>query len=172
MPQIHQLHVTKEIDSNGNERVKREGKIIRWGDEPDYVKLYLDSILFIKSLPKGYNPILISFLKRMSYADKGQVIGFTPYIKKEICNELGVSKTRIDHAITDFVKGKILFRLGASTYQFNPHLFGKGDWNDIAEIRTAITFNATGTNFLTEIKRNNDKKDDPNQLKMSLAEGM
>lgn len=171
MPKVHQLYKETITDSKGNQKEKRETKTIRWPDEPEYVKLYLKSILFIKSLPKGYNPILISLLKRMSFAEKGQVIYLNSYLRKEIIAELNISLTHLEHAITNFVKGKILFRLGTGTYQFNAHIFGKGDWNDIAEIRSTIVFNAEGTDFITEVKKK-PKKEDPNQLKMGLVEGM
>lgn len=154
---VVQSTVNSQWDENGELKEKRESKTYTLDEEPPYVKLYLDTILFLRSLPKGYNPILLAFLKRMTYAEQGQVIYFNACMKKDIAKELGVSLSYINNAITGFVKGKIMFRIGegkqTGTYQFNAHLFGKGKWEKIEEIRAKILFNAEGTDFDTEVVR-------------------
>jgi hypothetical protein len=144
---ITQATINNQWNENGALIERREDKTYILDDEPPYVKLYLDTILFLRSLPKGYNPVLLAFLKRMSYANQQQLVYFNTQMKLDIANELKVSKSRIDHAITDFVKGKIMLKVGtgrSSTYQLNPHLFGKGKWSEIEGIRNTIVFNAVG----------------------------
>ena len=46
----------------------------------------------------------------------------------------------INNAITDFVKGKILYRVDVGMYNFNPFLFGKGDWQDISRLRLEVNY--------------------------------
>ena len=137
------------VDGVANER--REKRVMTFNTEPPYIKLYLDTILFIHSIPKGYNGVLLAFLKYMSFASSGQKLYVNAEMKKDIAKSLGVSLDRVNHALTDFVKGKIMFRIGTGTYQFNAKIFGKGDWSDIAEIRANITFTPEGTDFATEI---------------------
>lgn len=151
MPRITQS-VTETIqDEQGNIKEKRQTSVINLGSEPEYVKVYLDYVLFFKSLPKAYNPILMALLRHMSWADKGQMIYLNAALKRKIAAEIGVSKIRIDHAITDFVKGKVLFRMDVGAYQFNAKFFGRGEWDKISEIRATITFNPDGTDFASEI---------------------
>lgn len=157
MPRITQS-VTETIqDEQGNVKEKKQTKVINYGGEPEYVKVYLDYVLFFKSLPKAYNPILMGLLRYMSWADKGQMIYLNAALKRKIAAEIGVSKTRIDHAITDFVKGKVLFRMDVGAYQFNAKFFGRGDWDDIAEIQATITFNPEGTDFTAEITKADER---------------
>lgn len=136
---------------DGEMKESRERRVMTFDAEPPYVKLYLDTILFIHSIPKGYNGVLLAFLRRMSFASSGQKLYVNAEMKRDIARELSVSLDRINHALTDFVKGKIMFRVGTGTYQFNAKIFGKGDWSDIAEIRANITFNPDGTDFAAEI---------------------
>ena len=37
--------------------------------------------------------------------------------------------------------GKILYRVGTGAYNFNPYLFGKGDWQDVSRLRLEVNYN-------------------------------
>lgn len=164
--------ITGEVLSDKETTVTRRDK----GKEPDFIKIYLDTVLYWRNLPKGYSPILMAFLKRMSYAEKGQYIVTGSVIKNDIAEELGVTPQYIEKAITNLVKGKIFIKKGRGFYTVNPQFFGKGDWKDIEEIRSTVTFNGKGTSFITEIEKKSSKKnnqtEDPDQLKMNLVEGL
>ena len=143
--------ITRDV----NGEIESEERTIKYrpDGEPEYIKLYLNTVLYLRSLPKGYNPILLAFLKRMSYATTGQKVYVNASMKREIAEEAKVSVSYINTALTDFVKGKIIFRLDTGTYQFNPKIFGKGDWKDIEKIHATITFSPEGTDFAAEIIR-------------------
>ena len=51
--------------------------------------------------------------------------------------------------MTDLVKGKVLFRVDKGVYRFNPYLFGKGDWQDIAKLRLEVNYDLKGKSFRT-----------------------
>lgn len=162
MPRIIESHETTVIDENGKFKESRRNITKRYEDEPEYIKLYLDTVLYISDLPKGYNSILLAFLNHMSYAsvknnEKGQLIYVNSSMKKNIANDLGVSVARLNQALTDFVKGEIFYRVDRGTYQVNPYLFGKGDWQDIKEIRMNITFNGQGKSVMSEIEKKSKK---------------
>jgi hypothetical protein len=153
--QVIEATETITKDANG-ELIKEERRTkYRPNGEPEYIKLYLNTVLYLKSLPKGYNPILLAFLKRMSYASTGQKVYVNAEMKREIADEIKSSVAYINNALTDFVKGKLIFRVGTGTYQFNPQFFGKGDWSEIEKIHTTITFSPEGTDFATEITKTN-----------------
>lgn len=83
-------------------------------------------------------------------------------IKRIISKELGLKNNRsINNALSDLVKGKILYRIETGVYNFNPYLFGKGDWQDIARLRLDINYDdIKGKTFKTNIeyKTNNDEQ--------------
>jgi hypothetical protein len=152
MPKINQL-IEETIIENGQVKTKTSNKLTTWESEPSYVKLYLDTVLYLKDLQKGYNPVLMAILKRLPWANQSQDIAINSGVKRIMAKELNCSVSRIDHAITDFVKGELLYRVETGVYQVNPHIFGKGDWADIAKLRLEITFDAKGKTIMGTIEK-------------------
>jgi len=155
---------TTVIDQEGNRIMETQNRTIRYDTEPNYVKIYLDTVLYISDLPKGYNSILMSFLTHMTYASTnnnygGQIIYTNKQLKEDIANRNNVSLARVNQSLSDFCKGKLFERIGTATYRVNPHLFGKGDWSDIAKIRMEITFDASGKSVMSEIEKHNQEKE-------------
>ena len=144
-------------------KVNNEGELLNYdrnisyniGSEPPYVKVYLETILYLKDLPKGYNPVLMCILKRLPWASQEQGIAINAALKRIIAKEVECSVSRVDHAITDFVKGELLYRMDTGLYRVNPNLFGRGEWSDIAKLRLEITFDSHGKTFMGEIDRKN-----------------
>ncbi|MGE4415509.1 MAG: replication/maintenance protein RepL [Bacteroidales bacterium] len=172
MAKINQSVETLVIDQNGEFVSKRANRTLSWGDEPPYVKMYLDSLLYLKDMPKGYNVVLNALLKRMSYAGDadGQVIVVNKAVKERISKELGISVSRIDNVMGDLTKGELLYRIDRGMYRVNPSFFGKGDWQDIARLRLEITFDANGKTIMGEIEKKSKKNEvDPNQMTLALT---
>lgn len=143
------------VDSDGVVHQQRRNLTVAWEQEPPYVKMYLDTVLYMKDLPKGHNSILLSLLKHMSYADSNepQIIYVNSSMKKRIAQTLDVSVSRINNVISDLTAGEIFHRVDRGMYRVNPNLFGKGDWQDIAELRLHITFNADGKTVMGEVEK-------------------
>lgn len=166
-------HIMKNTEKVTFERVKIDhttGEITsqefihRYSNEPAYIKLYLDCISQLNGFSKSLNPILVEFLKYMTYADRhlndgGQIIYLNGQLKREIAKATGKTVKRIEQAITDFCKAKIFKRIATSTYQVNPYLFGKGDWKDIKNIRATIDFGAKTVENLEIIKSEQEQAD-------------
>lgn len=156
------------IDHVNGEILEQEF-IHRRGAEPPFIKLYLDCLCDFKGLSKSLNPILLEFLKYMTYANTsdpngGQIIYLNAALKKNIATATGKTVKRIEQAITDFVKTGVFARIATSTYQVNAELFGKGDWKDIKNIRATFDF-GKGT-IETDIITDEEQPDDqPQQLK-------
>lgn len=141
------------------------------GVEPSFVKLYLDCIFQFKGLSTSLNPILLGFLKRMSYAspellEGGQIIYVNAQMKRDIAKEVGKSVKRVEQALTDFVKTEIFKRIATGTYQVNPYIFGRGEWKDIKNIRTTLDF-AAGT-IDTKIEKIEKVEEEP-QIEGQIA---
>lgn len=119
---------------------RRENGIQR--EEPTYIKLYLDRIGKFEDVQINLNPILAEMLKYASRANKkdengGMVLALNKYLKEVIAEHCGVSLSRVDHAITEFVQKGYMRRVAVGTYQFNPFLFGKGEWTNLKKTRAA-----------------------------------
>lgn len=143
---IKLLQETTIIDENGQVINTTTSATMVLGKEPNYVKVYLDTVLTFKDVSKSLNPILFEFLKYMSYANiqdntGGQIIFVNKIMKKVVANSTKVTIKRVEQAITQFVKAGIFKRVGMGTYQVNPNIFGKGDWKDIKKIRATFDFN-------------------------------
>lgn len=132
------------INNDTGEVIKQEF-IHKKGCEPAFVKVYIDCLCDFKGLSKSLNPILLEFLKHMTYAGAtelygGQIIFLNAALKRNIAANTGKTVKRIEQAITDFVKSGIFKRIATGTYQVNANLFGRGEWKDIKNIRSTFDF--------------------------------
>jgi len=158
--EIKKTYAKVMVDNTTGEVIKEE-YVYKQRAEPHYIKLYIDCLCDFKGISKSLNPILLGFVKRMSYAasDKdygGQILYLNAAFKKAVAAECGVSLKRVDQAITHFVKSGIFARVATATYQVNPEMFGRGQWKDIKNIRATFDFGA-GT-VETEILRGDDSE--------------
>src|SRR5699024_7677626 len=124
MARITKTVERKMTEENGEIIHSEEEKTINWGAEPNYIKLYLDDVLYLSDLPKGLNSTLYAFLKRMSY---GNQLVINAALKRQVDKEVYLSVSSINDGITDFVKGELMERVDAGRYQVNLQLFGKGE---------------------------------------------
>jgi len=161
------------IDHETGEVLKEETAThIRISSEPNYIKLYINTLLAFKDLPKTLNPILLEFLTYMTYADigskrGGQIIMTNSYMKKNIAENLNLTLDSINKGLFKLEKAKIFKRIDLGTYQVNPHLFGKGEWKDIKAIRATFDFNngEIKTDFQTEVEDDTNSWNNDNDLK-------
>lgn len=106
--------------------------------EPPYVKLYLEDMLYMRDMPKSLSGLTYSLAKRSTYADNddGLCVYLPTYVKQQILEECGYEKMQsLNNALVKLCKGEIIRRLGTGAYQLNPYLFGRGDWKAIERIR-------------------------------------
>lgn len=143
MPKIKQSVETSVINERGELVSKHANKTYSWGTEPPFIKVYLQDILYLSDLPKSHENILFELLKRSTYAgdEYGMTVTLSAGMKQIIAKTLGIKNVRsINNALSDLVKGKILFRIATGVYQFNSYLFGKGDWQDVSRLRLEINY--------------------------------
>ena len=164
MPKIKQSVETEVLNEYGEIVSKRANRVLNWGNEPQYIKLYLQDILYLSDLPKHHEKILFELLKRATYAGEkyGMEITLNAGIKKRIAENLGIKNIRsINNTLSDLVKGKILFRADIGVYTLNPYLFGKGDWQDISRLRLEINYDdIKGKTFKTICRYNNIQEEE------------
>lgn len=162
MPKVNQSVETEIINEHGEIISKRANKTLSWGAEPSYIKLYLQDVLYLSDMPKHHEKILFELLKRASYAgdEYGMTVSLSAGTKRIMAKAIEIKNIRsINNALSDLVKGKILYRIDTGIYQFNPYLFGKGDWQDISRLRLEINYDEIkGKTFKTVCEYESEKK--------------
>lgn len=167
MPSIKQSVETSVINDKGELVSKRANKTLSWGAEPSYIKLYLQDILYLSDIPNKHTQVLYELLKRSTYAgDKdGMQVIVNSYVKNCIKDKLGLKNVgSISNAITELVKGKILYRVGTGAYNFNPYLFGKGDWQDVSRLRLEVNYDDIKGKTFKTVCEYNDKKESMDKI--------
>lgn len=163
--------VEKTIDFSTGEVMSEKFVQESWTDkEPNYVKLYLDNLVLLNGLPKGTSDTLFELLKYMSYEN---MIILNPYVREKIANALNFKTVQsLNNNLNKLVKNGILENIGRGTYRANPFLFGKGDWNDIKQIRFEVVFGENGIEQKTDFEYKKDEREpegttnDPSTIKV------
>lgn len=167
MKRIKTEYIDKHIKPDGTEQITREYKEIIWGEEPNYVKLYLQDMLYLNGLSSQYYKLLNCLIKEISYAseEEGLCIALIPYTKKRILNEMGwKNMISLNNALHKLKQYKIIYSIDRGLYRLNPYLFGKGNWQDIAKIRMTINYNdINGRTIKTEIIQQKEQKEQNNE---------
>ena len=171
MPKINQSIETSMMNEQGEIVSKRANKTLSWGNEPSYIKLYLQDVLYLSDMPTKHSAVLYELLKRATYAGEkdGMQVIINSSLKRRIQEALDFKNiSSIHNAITDLVKGKILYRADVGMYNFNPYLFGKGEWQDIARLRLEVNYDdIKGRTFKAVCEY---KEDGNGQFQMSFNE--
>lgn len=171
---IDNIYTSVEIDHETGEITKEETQTsfrVTHAPEPPFIKLYIEDVLYIADMPKSLANTVYAFLQYTTFANakNGMCVVLNPYIKEQICQDCGFDNVRsLNNALGKLVKGDILRRLGAGTYQFNPYLFGRGEWRDIDNIRATWTYDLKGRTFNSVINYKTEKN---GQLVMEFENG-
>lgn len=101
-----------------------------------FVKIYDGSHLY-----DGLGDIsfmaLLQILRRMTFANDGQIVNLGPDVKKTMAASMGVTSTRhVERVVKKMVDCGLLRKIQRGMYQVNPFMFGKGKQGDIDALRT------------------------------------
>lgn len=168
---FHEVLESK-IDYNTGE-IKEETTTIRTvaEREPDYIKLYVDMICVFNEIEGSFSKVLLEFSKYISYADekKGGLLEITSFRKQNIAEACNVSVSRINQAITAFVKKNIFMPYTKSdgvkqrgVYIVNPYIIAKGKWENVKKLRA--TFDFIEKTFSADISTQKDISDFLNEV--------
>lgn len=127
------IETTEHIDYTTGEVTSRSVTKRFRGDEPNYIKIYLEDVSYLHGLPTSTSDLLQELLKYVTYGT--QEIGLTATFKKRIAENTGMAMQTLNNKLQDLLKAGILDRVATGTFVLNPYLFGKGDWKTINELR-------------------------------------
>ena len=113
-------------------------------NEDDYVKVYryLNTVFAFKGIDKKLIPTLMEICNYMTYADKGQEVQLSKYIKEKISAAIGIGVPEINKHITALKKADVLRPIARGVYAVNPFIVGRGKWSDIKELRAHFDYNS------------------------------
>lgn len=172
---IKQSVIETVTDEQGKTLSRQTNQTLTWGDEPPYIKLYLQDIMYFTDMPQQFAGVLYALLKRMSYASEedGMCVYLVPHNKKAICTEVHWENVKsLDNALGKLCQANLLKRIARSVYQFNPNLFGKGDWQDIAKLRMDISYDVSGRTFKTFIEKATNINEDTQKPMETIPESV
>lgn len=144
MPKVSMIENNKVINSDGEIVEEIQSVTFNYGKEPDYIKVYLDNIMFLAEISGWIGKVMYELLKSVSYADKGQFIIINAGYKRIIAANLGIKLQSVTNAINQLAKKGILIRKEVGVFLLNPQYFGKGEWKDISKIRYEVELNTKG----------------------------
>ena len=104
--------------------------------EPSFVKMYVDDVSRLSNLGSTANKLLFALVKRVGY---DSVITLAPYIKMEICREMGIKSAQtVENALGELKKNDVITNIGRGTFMLNPNFFAKGQWREIENLRESF----------------------------------
>lgn len=140
------LYQTEEIVADvttGEVIASRTVSCRRIEREPNFVKLYVDTMKAFNGAHDIPTDVLLAFTKYITYAngDTQQQIYLPKPIKQQISNDVGISVSMIDKYIKKMVDAGVLFKSDCRGFFIvNPWLIAKGDWKNISKLRAEFDF--------------------------------
>ena len=157
---IIQEVMTQTVDHSTGEITEESNHIISLiPSEPPFIKLYLEDIASLYKLPDGTHKVLLELLKKLDYEGK---ISLNKTNKIAICERIGwQSVASLDNYLSKHLVKKDVFRKeGTGVFIPNPHLFGKGKWQDVYKKREAwlnISYKKDGSKNITSSLNEEEK---------------
>lgn len=144
----HKEEVTRYDPDTGEVSVSTRTQVFKAVAEPSFVKMYIDDISKLSNIGSTATKLLFAMVKRVGY---DSVITLAPYIKKEMCKEMGIKSAQtVENALGELKKNKLITNIGRGTFMLNPEFFARGQWNEIEKLRDAfkielkITYDSEG----------------------------
>lgn len=123
--------------------------------EPNFIKLYLDDVMLLSDIPRSKSDVLYLLLRKMNYDNEITVVASH---KRDIAKELKCSIINIDKTLALLVDKGILVRKERGVFIANPRLFGRGNWEDIEELRLRVDYSKkAGKKLIANITTKQDE---------------
>lgn len=114
--------------------------------EPPHVKIYLEDIVRLNSLPPAASKVLNLLIQNMGY---NNMVPMLKPFKQIICNTLDIKMNTLEKVIAELRDKKILHVYARGLYILDPYLFAKGKWENIKNLRMTIDYDENGNRKIT-----------------------
>ena len=140
-------HVSETINNITGEVIStKKDEVIRREKTPQFIMLFTAGApdLVKANLTKAQSHVLWKILEK--YTHTGNSLKITPATKKIMAKELNLTLRTVGAYIRVLIHKDIIQELdvyGSKDYFLNPHIFGRGEWNNIKKLRyeTSVEFN-------------------------------
>ena len=130
--------------------------------EPDYIKVYLNTICAFKGLSQSISPVLLEFCKYMTWAsDRQQYIKVDGEMKEEIAEACKITVRRVEQCLKEIKKSQIFIQAlkkdgkpSRGKYIVNPYIIAKGEWTKVKVLRAEFNFNDNTFSIKTNEEKN------------------
>lgn len=130
-------------ETTGEVLLATKKTITKTSAEPDYVKVYYETMMSFHKIHDIPVSFVLSLSKFMEWSNEGEPLYTTlnKRVKEIMSNDCNVSLPQIDRYIKKSVDNGLLFRTKyRGTFEVNPFMIAKGKWESIKELRTKFDF--------------------------------
>ncbi len=139
--------------TTGEVLFKKEEVVNKTSKEPDFIKIYYETMLAFNQIHGIPIAFVLSLSKFIEWTNEGKPMYITinKRIKEILQDDCGVKLAQINRYITMSVKSGLLFRTEyRGVYEVNPFMIAKGRWESIQELQ--CKFNFVGGKWVREIR--------------------
>lgn len=149
---------TKRLVNAEGEIIDEQTQVIThnltFDEEPDYVKLYIQTISVFTQIKETTGRVFYELVKLMSYAEYEQLVFLNPVLRQRIQKNLNISQSTFDKSLRQLRDKDLIRRVANNTFSINPNYIGKGSWKNIKRLQAKFDF-ITG-DVITDFAYNED----------------
>lgn len=144
MPTSTETTRTRIIDDATGEVLDETTQVttreLRFEQEPDYVKLYIETLSVFRDMKQTSGKVFYELVKLMSYAEYEQLVYLNPTLRKNIQKNLGIKQSMFDKSLKELRDKGLIKKVANNTFSVNPCYVGRGKWKDIRRLRATFDF--------------------------------
>jgi len=129
---------TNSVDENGVVTGSKSRTLKKVPRTPDFIMLFTKHVTFLEHLNNAETNIMYEIFSK--YVGVGNLINMSPAIKKTITKRLGIDPSYINRALRGLLKKGVIIEDENGLQYLSPHLFGKGNWEDIHQLRHEVSY--------------------------------
>ena len=108
-------------------------KVVETSDA--YIKVFEEGGT-VSGLPDVSYRFVMEIVRRMTFADTGQMVTLSPADKQILAEKFGKSVRQVERMLQAMLASGILRKKRRGCYQVNPYMFGRGRQGDIDYLRS------------------------------------
>ena len=149
--------------------IEDTGVLIPPTQEPEYVKVYINTQLSLSNLTTEYAKYIIAFARHMNYANDphySHTVDTHITSKEDVARICKVTVARVDQVIKELVKAGVFIKIvkheekdgvikettRKGVYFVNPYFIAKGDWPSIRNLQQNINWKSGECELIVEDK--------------------
>ncbi|MDD5373292.1 MAG: replication/maintenance protein RepL [Sulfurimonas sp.] len=127
-------NITGEVTNTRNRVLRKVEKT------PDFIMLFTEHVAFLENLNTGEKGVLAQILQ--NFVGIRNIVLLSSGTKQDMAKALGVGISSIQKATKSLLDKQILIKgiIKENQIYLNPHLFGKGNWENIHKLRQEVAY--------------------------------